>query len=94
MECVDNTDGSTLINDRYTHGALSSANQGLYFSPFPTFTPVTLSQTYSHGGITKTISGDMNFVSFKTNIYTRNHASGGYGLLDIIGFPRVDFNAE
>jgi FAD synthase len=43
MECVEYTDGSTLINDQYTYGSISAANQALYFSPFPSFTPVALS---------------------------------------------------
>jgi len=55
---------------------------------------VTLTGTYSHGGVTKTITGDMNFVTFKTNTYTRNHASGGNGMIDLIGFPRIDFSSE
>jgi hypothetical protein len=36
----------------------------------------------------------MNFVTFKSNVYSRNHASGGLGLIDIVGVPRIVFDTE
>jgi hypothetical protein len=50
---------------------------------------------YTYGGVTKTlIVGDMQEVTFYKNIFTANHASGGNGLLDFIGVPRVSFTLD
>jgi hypothetical protein len=45
--------------------------------------------------VTKTLLvGDMQQVTFYKNVFTANHASGGNGLLDFIGVPRVFFESD
>ncbi len=45
--------------------------------------------------MTKTLLvGDMQQVTFYKNTFTANHASGGNGLLDFIGVPRVFFESD
>ena len=49
-------------------------------------------KTVTYNGNTYTI--DMNKVIFSYNVYTENSATGGFGLVDLYGAPRVFFIAE
>jgi hypothetical protein len=94
MECVNYAAAATTVNDRITYATLSTTTAASYVSSSWSYSVVPLSATYTHGGVIKTISGDMNLVTFKKNTYTRNYASGGNGIVDILGMPRVTFDSE
>ena len=51
--------------------------------------------TYDYTGTTAvTVNYDAKKVTFESNSYYRNSGSGGVGLIDLRGFPRVTFNGE
>lgn len=92
LECVDYADTSGVANDRITPSTLTTPSSwsGMTFS----YTSTPLSLSYTYGGVTKTVSGDYKQVTFKSNTFTRNAASNGHGVVDLLGIPRVIINSE
>lgn len=94
MECVEYGDTSAAMNDRITHSTLSSGMETNYYSMPFAYTAVALSASYTYGGTTKTITGDMKKTTLVSNSYTRNSATGGSGIVDFQGVPRVLIESE
>ena len=64
--------------------------------PF-TYTATVLTETYSYTGtstVTNIASIDMTMVTFNGNTFTTNAATGGSGITDILGVPRIYFIGE
>jgi hypothetical protein len=82
------------MNDRITQYTLSSTTKSNYVAMTFAYTAVPYTGTYSYGGVTNTVTADMKKITFKSNTYTRNTATGGMALIDITGVPRVLFDSE
>ena len=98
MECVEYSDASAVANDRITPLTLTTGTPALWaaitFSAYTTTAMPTTTYTYTSATNptkTTTINGDMKTVTFRTNTYTSNTVSNGFGILDFLGVPRVNF---
>jgi hypothetical protein len=57
-------------------------------------TEVPYTWSYSVDDVATSVTADMKKTTFKTNTYTRNTATGGMALIDLIGVPAVLFDSE
>lgn len=49
----------------------------------------TVSQSYAYNGVSVSVTYDMQKTTIKSETYSGNYGSGGKGLIDIQGMPRV-----
>lgn len=86
MQCLHYSEASTSPNDVITLSPLSTTTLSSYLSiPFASWSSTTSSIVAN--GVTYNVP--VAYTTFSTNTYSQNTGSGGYGLIDITGFPSV-----
>jgi hypothetical protein len=105
MECLDTTDSSSQANDQITGLGLTSAYQSSWYYSSATYTPALFgAQSYSYTGAgtgtdsvlhtVRSVNPDLKRVTFKSNVFSYNAATAANGIVNIEGFPRVQFDTE
>ena len=92
FECVDYAESSSSANDRITQTVPTAATFASYKSiNFNAHVPRYEAVANQAQVLDVAVPVDLNQVTFKNNKFWLNFVSGGAGLIDIRGAPRVTF---
>eukprot|EP00347_Sterkiella_histriomuscorum_P009503 403340963 len=91
MQCVDYDQQSNFANDTFTQASLLP-NKNAYLAM--SFVYKEVLQTVSIVTSGRSYSLDYTSNNFRQNQYKYNTVSGGFSLIDIVGFPRVNLTNE